>query len=144
MQNQLLMHKTTFHICNDNFQDIIRILDTKFESKIHKLTEQVNDIQCTVATIENDQMFSDDESDNDSETAEIDPDESDVDETESEDEQEVLVEKPKNVQSESMFIKKEKNKYIKTADNVFLNETTGEELTLDDENLESIGECFNI
>lgn len=127
----------------NNISNMIALLDKKYDEKINQLTEQVNDIQCTVATIENDQMFSDDESDNNSETAEIDPDESDEDETESEDEQEVIVEKPKDALSETMFIKKEKDNYPKIADNVFVNDRTGEEVAAD-EAVKSIVDCFNI
>jgi hypothetical protein len=117
-----------------NIYDIIGMMDARYEKQFKQLNEHINEVSLRVATLEVDEEFSDDESDNISER-----DESDEEEEEESDEEEE--------DSESMFIEKKELKYTQIAHNIFLNERTGKEYTRmnDDEDLvcDNIDKVFN-
>jgi hypothetical protein len=77
MQNDMIENTRRTKKAIYDMNDMITKLDKKYADKINKLTERTNEIDMTVASIQNDQMFSDEESDNNSETTDEDNDESD-------------------------------------------------------------------
>lgn len=172
--------------------NLIEKLDNKYQKQIAQLTETVNELSMRVASLEVEGEFSDDESDNMSETeSTLDPDNNEEDESDdfynkpececgwrSEYEESHVLYSLRNdgcdkftqeeriqcmkeefgddevdesgddeeyeeeCESENMFIKskkpkKVKDEYTQIADNIFLNETTGKERTLmnDDDDL---------
>ena len=135
MQNDLIIQKTKTNSLNKKFTEIFTKLDNKYEGKINQLTERVNDLDMTVASIQNDEMFSDDESDNNSETTneevvdEEDEEEVVVDEVvvddESEDDESDDEEKYK--EKIEKFQKEGRREFTKIADNTYVNDITGVE-----------------
>lgn len=113
--------------------NIIEMMDKRYEKQFKQVNEHINEVSMRVASLEVDEEFSDDESDNNSESDESDNEECGEDESDDEEDED---------ESENMFIKKEKPKYTKIADNIFLDETTGKEYIREDDNDDIV--CNNI
>lgn len=144
--NNILIKRTEVNNFHERLNSVRHNFDNLIEKMDKKYEQQINEVSMRVAQLEDNEMFSDDESDNNHESDEmIDPDESDLDES---DQKEELIEGneediefeeyERNRKCENMFKKLEETKkeYVKIGEGIYEEKSTKKTYTKNDNDLE--------